>query len=70
MLIFILFYFFSDIHSIPGDLRSVLERCLSEEPSPEVLQMFMPQIRRVLFDLLRGLQKRRESWQLAVRQRV
>jgi hypothetical protein len=57
----------SDIHSVPGDLRSVLERCLSEDPSPEVLEAFMPEVRHVLSDLLKGLQKQQESWQIARR---
>lgn len=57
----------SDIHSIPENLRVVLERCLSEEPSPAVLETFMPEVRQVLFNLLRGLQKRQESWQMATK---
>ena len=53
--------------SITGDLRTVLERCLSEEPSSEVLDTFMPEVRHVLFKLLRGLKTQHESWQTARR---
>ena len=60
---------YSDINSIPGDLRAVLERCLSEDPSPEVLDTFMPEVRHVLFNLLRGLKKQQESWQTSSRRR-
>ena len=67
---FFLFLIYSDVYSIPGDLRLILERCLSEEPSPEVLEMFMPQVRLVLFNLLKGLQNRQESWQMATQQQL
>ena len=60
---------YSDINTVPGDLRGVLERCLSEDPSPDVLDTFMPEVRHVLFDLLRGLKKQQESWQMAIRRR-
>ncbi|KAJ7123758.1 hypothetical protein C8R44DRAFT_831299 [Mycena epipterygia] len=52
----------SDIHSVPQELRTVLEQCLAEDPSPELLAMFMPTIRQVLVKLLRGLQARQEAW--------
>ncbi|KAG5642106.1 hypothetical protein DXG03_003605 [Asterophora parasitica] len=55
----------SDIHSIPGELRIPLEQCLAEEPSPQVLEEFMPQVQHVLFKLLRGLQARQEAWRAA-----
>jgi hypothetical protein len=52
----------SDIHSVPQELRTVLEQCLAEDPSPQVLAMFMPEVRQVLFKLLRGLQSKQEAW--------
>jgi hypothetical protein len=52
----------SDIHSVPKDLRTVLEQCLAEDPSPEVLAMFMPDVKQVLVKLLRGLRSRQEAW--------
>ncbi|KAK7055435.1 Bud site selection protein 6 [Favolaschia claudopus] len=52
----------SEIHSIPQDLRGVLEQCLAEDPSPEVLAIFMPEIREVIFKLLRGLQSKQHAW--------
>ncbi|KAJ7730233.1 hypothetical protein DFH07DRAFT_174475 [Mycena maculata] len=52
----------SDIYSVPKDLRTVLEQCLAEDPSPEVLAMFMPAVRQVLVTLLRGLQSKQEAW--------
>ncbi|KAF9038205.1 hypothetical protein BJ165DRAFT_427011 [Panaeolus papilionaceus] len=58
----------SDIHTIPGELRDVLEHCLSEEPSPQVVESFMPELRQVLYKLLKCLQSRRDVWRAAVRQ--
>ncbi|KAJ7658487.1 hypothetical protein B0H17DRAFT_1096855 [Mycena rosella] len=52
----------SDIHCVPGDLRTVLEQCLAEDPSPAVLAMFMPDVKQILVKLLRGLQARQEAW--------
>ncbi|KAJ7042988.1 hypothetical protein C8F04DRAFT_1075630 [Mycena alexandri] len=52
----------SDIHSVPKDLRTVLEQCLAEDPSPEVLAMFMPEVRQIIVRLLRGLQSKQEAW--------
>jgi len=52
----------SDIHAVPKDLRTVLEQCLAEDPSPKVLAMFMPDVKRVLVTLLRGLQSKQEAW--------
>ncbi|KAJ7607492.1 hypothetical protein FB45DRAFT_947776 [Roridomyces roridus] len=52
----------SEIYSVPKELRDVLEQCLAEDPSPEVLASFMPDIRRVLVMLLRGLQSKQNAW--------
>ncbi|EIN03888.1 hypothetical protein PUNSTDRAFT_21230, partial [Punctularia strigosozonata HHB-11173 SS5] len=48
----------SEIYSVPADLRLVLENCLGEEPSPEVLDTYMPDIRRILYALLEGIQRK------------
>ncbi|KAJ7060178.1 hypothetical protein C8F01DRAFT_1253509 [Mycena amicta] len=55
----------SELHSVPTDLRTVLEQCLAEDPSPDVLALFMPDLRAVLVKLLRGLQSKQEAWQRA-----
>ncbi|KAJ7270617.1 hypothetical protein B0H12DRAFT_1093117 [Mycena haematopus] len=54
----------NEIHSVPQELRTVLEQCLAEDPSPQVLAMFMPEVRQVLVKLLRGLQSRQEAWRM------
>lgn len=53
---------YSDIYSIPKDLRTVLENCLGEEQSPQTLEQYMPEVRAVLYRLLKGLQSRQDEW--------
>ncbi|KAJ7224673.1 hypothetical protein GGX14DRAFT_387344 [Mycena pura] len=55
----------SDIHSVPAELRAVLEQCLAEDPSPALLATYMPGVRAALVKLLRGLQARQEAWRRA-----
>ncbi|KAG8220787.1 hypothetical protein J3R82DRAFT_2222 [Butyriboletus roseoflavus] len=45
----------SDLHTIPAQLRSVLEDCLGEEASSEVLDRYLPEIRRLLREVLQNL---------------
>ncbi|KAJ8516862.1 hypothetical protein ONZ45_g5859 [Pleurotus djamor] len=52
----------NDILSIPQDLRAVLEQCLSEDPSPEALETYMPGVRQVIYKLLKGLQMKEAAW--------
>jgi len=54
----------SEIHSVPRDLRGVLEQCLGEDPSPQALAMYMPQVRQILYTLLQGLRSRQEAWRV------
>lgn len=54
----------SDIQSIPEELRTVLEQYLGEDPSPEILEDFMPKVRQVLYRLLKGLQARQDAWRV------
>ncbi|KAF7982519.1 hypothetical protein HWV62_28130 [Athelia sp. TMB] len=52
----------SEIHSVPTDLRTVLESCLGEEPSPYILEDYMPDVRTIVWNLLRCLKMKREAW--------
>ena len=56
----------SDLLSVPHDLRSVLEKCLGEEPAPRVLERYMPKVRTVLYRLAQGLQRRQGPYWKAV----
>ena len=57
---------YSDLFHITEDLRAVLERCLGEDPSPRVLERYMPAVRTVLFRLLQGLQQKQGPYWRAV----
>ncbi|SOV07295.1 uncharacterized protein UDID_19659 [Ustilago sp. UG-2017a] len=60
-----------DLNSVPDDLRDCLERCLSEEASPSVLEIHLPRIREIIINLLQGLKmKQAEYKQLLVQQRA
>ncbi len=61
----------SDLNSVPDDLRDCLERCLSEEASPAVLEIHLPRIREIIINLLQGLKmKQAEYKQFLVQQRA
>ncbi|KAI0796137.1 hypothetical protein C8Q75DRAFT_803179 [Abortiporus biennis] len=52
----------SDLFSIPTELRNVLENCLGEDPSPRVLDHYMPKVRAVIYKLLQGLQTKQSPY--------
>ncbi|KAH9990600.1 hypothetical protein BJV77DRAFT_604835 [Russula vinacea] len=56
----------SDIYQIPQDLRTVLEACLSEDPSAHVLNKYLPRVRQIIATLLRGLQSKQAAYWHAV----
>ncbi|CDO69790.1 hypothetical protein BN946_scf184766.g35 [Trametes cinnabarina] len=56
----------SDLFHIPLSLRSLLEGMLAEKPSPDVLAHYSPRIRKILVDLLQGLQRKQSPYWAAV----
>ncbi|CAK5271484.1 unnamed protein product [Mycena citricolor] len=58
----------SDIHCVPTELRTTLESCLAEDPSPEVLAASLPDLRTTLVKLLRGLLCRQQEWRRRTQQ--
>ncbi|KAH7885675.1 hypothetical protein F5I97DRAFT_1130498 [Phlebopus sp. FC_14] len=55
----------NDLHTIPAGLRSSLENCLGEDPSPYALSLYMPEIRQLLYELLQGLRSKQHAWRRA-----
>jgi len=47
-----------DLYSVPEDLRRVLETCLIEDPRPGNLQPYLPDLRKVITNLLQGLRSK------------
>jgi len=55
-----------EMYQIPQDLRTVLEACLSEDPSPHALNKYLPRVRQIIATLLRGLQSKQAAYWHAV----
>lgn len=47
---------------MPRDLREILERALAEEPSQDTLNLYLPDIRAIIFNLLSGLKNKQISY--------
>lgn len=61
----------SNLASVPDDLRDCLEACLSEEASPQTLEIHLPRIREIIIGLLQGLKtKQAEYKQLLIQRRA
>ncbi|OCH86936.1 hypothetical protein OBBRIDRAFT_188779 [Obba rivulosa] len=56
----------SDLSHTLVDLRMVLESCLGEDPSPMIVDRYMPEVRRVLYDLLQGLRSKQGPYWAAI----
>ena len=48
--------------SVPDDLRDVLERCLSEDATPENLEVYLPKVRAIITNLLQGLRTKQSLY--------
>ncbi len=46
------------MQSIPDDLRNILEQCLAEDASEENLNLYLPDVRQVVTNLLHGLRQK------------
>jgi len=55
----------SDLHAIPARLRTTLEDCLGEDPSPNALGQYMPEVRQIFYELLQGLRTKQPAWRNA-----
>lgn len=55
----------SDLHAIPTQLRSALEECLGEGPTLDALDHYLPEIRRLLREVLQGLRAKQPAWRSA-----
>lgn len=48
----------SELVSVPDDLRVVLEQCLSEDATPDNLEIYLPNVRKIITNLLQGLREK------------
>ncbi|KAI1783551.1 AIP3-domain-containing protein, partial [Ganoderma leucocontextum] len=56
----------SELASVPEDLRSVLEACLSEDATPENLEIYLPEVRKIITSLLQGLRGKQSIYRRIV----
>lgn len=56
----------SDLYDVPTSLRTVLEGLLAEDPSPAVLARYSPRIRKIIVELLQGLQRKQTPYWSAI----
>ncbi|CAE6513568.1 unnamed protein product [Rhizoctonia solani] len=54
----------SDLMSVPDDLRIILEQALAEEASPENLDVYLPNVRTIIKNLLHGLRAKQHDYKL------
>ncbi|WVQ76409.1 hypothetical protein IAR50_006075 [Cryptococcus sp. DSM 104548] len=52
----------SELSSIPQDLRNCLEQCLSGDQSRETLELYLPEIRQIIYNLLQGLKQKQSQY--------
>ncbi|KAI0686337.1 actin interacting protein 3-domain-containing protein [Cerioporus squamosus] len=56
----------SELSSVPEDLRVILEACLSEDATPENLEIFLPEVRQIITSLLQGLRGKQSIYRRIV----
>ncbi len=52
--------------SVPDDLRGILEQCLSEDATEENLNLFLPDVRKIITRLLQGLRSKQSTYRKIV----
>ncbi|EKM81855.1 hypothetical protein AGABI1DRAFT_98457 [Agaricus bisporus var. burnettii JB137-S8] len=48
----------TELVKVPDNLRIVLEQCLSEDANPENLDIYLPNVRKIITNLLQGLREK------------
>ncbi|KZT07366.1 AIP3-domain-containing protein [Laetiporus sulphureus 93-53] len=55
-----------ELMTVPDELRNVLETCLSEDATPENLDIYLPEVRRIITNLLQGLRGKQTLYRSVV----
>ncbi|TFK39995.1 actin interacting protein 3-domain-containing protein [Crucibulum laeve] len=56
----------AELLTVPDDLRNVLEQCLSEEATAENLDLYLPNVRQIITNLLQGLRSKQSIYRRIV----
>lgn len=59
----------SELNAIPNDLRICLEQALAEDASQESLNMYLPTIRQIIYNLLDGLKRKQAQYKRSLAER-
>ena len=55
-----------ELLSVPDDLRNVLEQCLAEDATPDNLDLYLPNVRQIITNLLQGLRGKQSIYRRIV----
>ncbi|WVF66388.1 hypothetical protein IAT40_001128 [Kwoniella sp. CBS 6097] len=58
-----------ELDAIPQDLRACLEQCLSYEQCHETLEVYLPEIRQIIYNLLHGLKQKQAAYKRLIQER-
>lgn len=50
----------ADLGNVPDSLRTILEHTLSQDASPQSLDVYLPRIREIIINLLHGLKRKQQ----------
>lgn len=56
----------SELVTVPEDLRAVLEQCLAEDANQENLDIYLPEVRQIITNLLQGLRAKQSIYRRIV----
>ncbi|KAA8895185.1 hypothetical protein FN846DRAFT_818546, partial [Sphaerosporella brunnea] len=51
----------ADLGNVPDALRTILEHTLSQDASPQSLDVYLPRIREIIINLLHGLKRKQQK---------
>ncbi|WWC57870.1 uncharacterized protein I303_100405 [Kwoniella dejecticola CBS 10117] len=58
-----------ELDAIPADLRTCLEQCLSYDQNHETLEVYLPEIRQIIYNLLHGLKQKQAAYKRLLQDR-
>ncbi|OCF59952.1 hypothetical protein L486_02625 [Kwoniella mangroviensis CBS 10435] len=58
-----------ELDAIPQDLRACLEQCLSYDQNHETLEVYLPEIRQIIYNLLHGLKQKQAAYKRLIQDR-
>ncbi|WWC85563.1 uncharacterized protein L201_000427 [Kwoniella dendrophila CBS 6074] len=58
-----------ELDGIPQDLRACLEQCLSYDQNHETLEVYLPEIRQIIYNLLHGLKQKQAAFKRLLQDR-